>query len=288
MTTSVHLIEGDMLERLPELEANSFDSCVSDAPYELGFMGKSWDSTGIAFQPQAWAAVLRVLKPGAHLLAFGGTRGFHRMACAIEDAGFQIRDTLAWVYGTGFPKSKHALKPAYEPIILARTPLIGTVAVNVLEYGTGSLNIDACRIGSEERAAFEYFDTGCKSGYSGGIKGGRQIGLKTEGRWPANLIVDGSGEVAECFPNGAARFFYSAKASKQDRGEGNSHPTVKPTDLMRYLCRLITPVGGSILDPFMGSGSTGKAAVLEGFGFTGIELDPAYLDIAERRIVACC
>ncbi|MGQ5267711.1 DNA-methyltransferase [Xanthomonas arboricola] len=373
---------GDCLSILPTLADSSVDAIVTDPPYGLAFMGKRWDydvpSTAI------WAECLRVLKPGGHLLAFAGTRTQHRMAVRIEDAGFEIRDVIAWVYGSGFPKSHNgewggtALKPALEPITMARKPLIGTVAENHATYGTGALNIDGCRIGTmgeplragtdaipcrndvdtprvrtgEPSAERRY--TGSGASNFAAIPGPR--GGDPAGRWPANLIHDGSEEVLVAFPDApgqqgvaksdgspqgnaiygalrhatkqpmpradvgsAARFFYCAKASKTDRDEGlesfakisggmvsnnsgqhisrrdegyapepraNNHPTVKPTDLMRYLCRLVTPHGGTVLDPFMGSGSTGKAAALEGFAFIGIEMDPAYAAIAEARIAA--
>ena len=368
-----------MLRTLPDC---SVDAVVTDPPYGLSFMGKKWDYDVPSVE--VWAECLRVLKPGGHLLAFAGTRTQHRMAVRIEDAGFEIRDLIAWVYGSGFPKSLDvskaidkaagverevigvnaelakkqtaktdtaaygnygaaggvitapatdaarqwagwgtALKPALEPITVARKPLSGTVAENVLRHGTGALNVDGCRVGG------------------------------STGRWPANLIHDGSEEVVGLFPHthashnqtrtesdnqrgvygggyhhepgsrktgygdpgSAARFFYCAKASKSDRNEGldgftpattsdgravvadnayqrgkteraNTHPTVKPTDLMRYLCRLVTPPGGVVLDPFMGSGSTGKAAILEGFQFIGIEREAEYVEIAKARIAA--
>lgn len=354
----MQLILGDCLERLREMNECSVDSIVTDPPYGISFMGKKWDYDVPSVE--VWAECLRVLKPGGYLLAFAGTRTQHRMAVRIEDAGFEIRDMIAWVYGSGFPKSRNldgdwqgwgtALKPALEPITVARKPLIGTVAQNVLEHGTGAINVDGCRVGTEtitQRLAT--------------VEGGKAIGAKavglkqkatgetttTIGRWPANLIHDGSEEVVGLFPtttsgsgdkhgkkpstfcastnweafkgtsNGgdtgsAARFFYCAKASKKDRDEGlegfalgsnmrvngpreseeakhatlraNTHPTVKPTDLMRYLCRLVTPPSGTVLDPFMGSGSTGKAAMLEGFRFIGIERDEEYMKIAEARI----
>ncbi|WP_238880465.1 DNA-methyltransferase [Achromobacter xylosoxidans] len=296
------LHHGDCIETMRGMADASVDAIVTDPPYELGFMGKAWDSTGIACSVEVWLEALRVLKPGGHLLAFGGSRTYHRLAAAIEDAGFEIRDQIMWIYGSGFPKSKNldgawsgwgtALKPAHEPICVARKPLAGTVAANVLAHGVGALNIDGCRVG----------DAG--------------------GRWAANVIHDGSEEVLQAFPEAkgqqgdlketgrprlslgrfgdmppprahqarietetsAARFFYCAKASKADRGGGNTHPTVKPTDLMRYLCRLITPPGGLVLDPFMGSGSTGKAAILEGFRFVGCELQAEYIEIARARI----
>lgn len=407
------LIHGNNLDELPKLADASIDAIITDPPYELGFMGKSWDSTGIAYNVQLWRECLRVLKPGGHLLAFSGSRTYHRMAVAIEDAGFEIRDQIMWVYGSGFPKSLDvskaidkqagaqrevvgqgragknalgqdsgwnktyepdkydltvpatdaakqwagwgtALKPAHEPIVLARKPLDGTVANNVLQHGTGALNIDACRVATDDA-----FGGGAKA-TSGFVKGYENDGWtpgSSLGRWPANLIHDGSDEVLELFPHttsgahtkdsewaesstetpssfvrgmsgktrtyrsvassgSAARFFYCAKANKRDRNEGlddftptmrktmsggewidsdgtvknrpqstaNTHPTVKPTELMRYLCRLITPPGGTILDPFSGSGSTGKAAILERFNFIGIELDPDYITIAQARI----
>jgi len=372
----IELLHGDCLKRLRELPDCSVDACVTDPPYGLSFMGNAWDYD--VPQVDVWREVLRVLKPGGHLLAFAGTRTQHRMAVQIEDAGFEIRDMIAWVYGSGFPKSLDvskaidkaagaerevvgiagrsgsaracmagdfaggeyhatapatpaaqqwagwgtALKPALEPITVARKPLVGTVAANVLEHGTGALNVDGCRVeGTWERNSTTRCD----------IRGGRTVGggsgqLECEpqaahpgGRWPANLIHDGSDEVVGLFPHSvstggsgpasrgyksdgrtvsascsatggfgdsgsAARFFYCAKASKADRGEGNGHPTVKPTELMRYLCRLVTPPGGVVLDPFMGSGSTGKAAALEGFRFIGIEREAEYLEIARQRV----
>lgn len=362
MAVLIH--QGDCREVLKTLPADSLDSCVTDPPYHLtsivkrfgkpgsapaksdgatgvygraaaGFMGKQWDGGDVAFDPATWEAVGRVLKPGAHLVAFGGTRTFHRMAVAIEDAGFELRDTLMWVYGQGFPKSHNqdgewegwgtALKPAWEPIILARKPLAGTVAQNLAAHRTGAINIGGTLVGGEG------------------------------GRWPANLLHDGSDDVVECFPNApgaqgavgpqykpkqgtavfgdygprpfvaprgdsgsAARFFYCAKAARADRDDGlagfdkkpllwsagtqnpgsfqsagtdksarNPHPTVKPTELMRWLCRLVTPPGGTVLDPFTGSGSTGRGAVLEGFDFVGVEREDEYVPIARARIAAC-
>ncbi len=356
---TLHL--GDCLKSLRAMPENSVDAIVTDPPYGLAFMGKRWDYDVPSVE--IWAECLRVLKPGGHLLAFAGTRTQHRMAVRIEDAGFEIRDMIAWVYGSGFPKSHNgpwggtALKPALEPITVARKPLAGTVAANVSEHGTGALNIDGCRVlvEGEERAPI----TG-----NGALPARhkedrpREAGTVAQphpaGRWPANLIHDGSEEVLAAFPQSkgqqgaltgtepssktadvfgefacrapseprgdtgsAARFFYCAKASRADRNEGtealpqrfggmvsntsgqhitrrdegyeakpqgNHHPTVKPTELMRYLVRLVTPPGGLVLDPFMGSGSTGKAAMLEGFRFVGCELSPEYLAIAEARI----
>lgn len=353
----IDLREGDCLDVLSGLATDSLDSCICDPPYHLtsivkrfgaagaqpaksngatgvyarasaGFMGQQWDGGDVAFRPETWAEVLRVLKPGAHLLAFGGTRTYHRMVCAIEDAGFEVRDQIGWAFGSGFPKSHNldgdwqgwgtALKPAWEPIVVARKPLVGTVAANVLAHGTGALNIDGCRIHGPE--------------YRGEMK---------PGRWPANLVHDGSDEVLACFPqapgqianassssegrkkqnvygpmkrgNGeasaarrytdkggtnfaalpgarrgdsgsAARFFYCAKTSKAERGEGNDHPTVKPIALMRWLVRLVTPPGGTVLDPFAGSGSTGLAADAEGFDALLIEKEPKYAAIARQRL----
>ena len=361
MADAVNLLQGDCLEVLPTLPADSVDSIVTDPPYGLSFMGKDWDH-GVPGE-HFWREAIRVAKPGAHLLAFGGTRMFHRLAVAIEDAGWEIRDTVMWVYGSGFPKSKNldgdwqgfgtALKPAWEPIIVARKPLIGTVADNVLKHGTGAMNIDGCRIpGTPEATRFDP-DKHSHDGWRMNATGSEcAANASPLGRWPANLIHDGSDEVVSLFPQtksgslspdmdvkpstgwaggsqadrvkstftanegSAARFFYCAKASKRDRDEGlegfeakrrsdaegmlmsdprmdhkqnrlpsrNHHPTVKPTDLMRYLCRLVTPPGGVILDPFMGSGSTGKAAILEGFNFIGIEREAEYIGIARARI----
>lgn len=325
------LYRGDCAEVLQTLAAASIDACVTDPPYGMSFMGKRWDydvpSVGI------WSECLRSLKPGGHLLAFAGTRTQHRMAVRIEDAGFEIRDMIAWVYGSGFPKSKNldgdwqgwgtALKPAMEPITVARKPLIGTVAENVLQHGPGALNIDGCRIpvSDEQYARNCSGDRGHDANRTRGMDFGMTAGKASAGgRWPANLIHDGSDEVVGLFPqsagqlapvrpdssqktNGilgkfsannnaeprgdsgsAARFFYCAKASKRDRDEGNNHPTVKPTDLMVYLCRLVTPPGGIVLDPFMGSGTTGKACARLGVRFVGVERESRYFDIACRRI----
>lgn len=362
----VRLHQGDSRDVLKTLADCSIDSIVCDPPYALvsiqkrfgkagsapaqhgkdgafaraarGFMGKDWDVADTAFAETFWAECLRVLKPGGHVVAFGGTRTYHRLVCAIEDAGFEIRDQIGWVYGSGFPKSHNqkgewegwgtALKPAWEPICLARKPLTGTIAGNLAEWGAGALNIDGCRVGESgatRKIATE--ERGDSVGILGnGLNGGGGERDLPYGRWPANIIHDGSEEVLAAFPetgkstgggkkNGdkfgggyaptgedtigfgdsgsAARFFYCAKASRKDRDEGltgaadkraNIHPTVKPASLMQYLCRLITPPGGTILDPFMGSGSTGKAAVLEGFNFVGIEREDEYMPIAEARI----
>lgn len=315
------IINSDSLEYLRSLQDNVFDSIVTDPPYGLHFMGKKWDYDIPSVE--IWRECLRVLKPGGHLLSFAGTRTQHRMIVNIEEAGFQIRDMIAWVYGSGFPKSHNlkdvwqgwgtALKPALEPITLARKPFTGTIAENVQTHGTGAINIDGCRA---ENCAKSFTDnrTEKKNDVYGKFNPADYDASK--GRWPANLIHDGSEEVAGLF-GPTTRFFYCAKASKNDRDEGlegceevsagirtgrkdhsagingyagasgsakNFHPTVKPTALMRYLCRLVTPPGGTILDPFMGSGSTGKAAKIEGFNFVGVEKEKEYCEIAERRI----
>jgi site-specific DNA-methyltransferase (adenine-specific) len=312
MTYQLHL--GDCLDVLATLPDNSVDSIVTDPPYGLSFMGKKWDYDvpSVAI----WEQCLRVVKPGGHLLAFAGTRTQHRMACRIEDAGFEIRDMIAWVYGSGFPKSHNlegdhkgwgtALKPALEPITMARKPFSSTVAANVIQYGTGAINVDGCRVGIDggttRSEQSPYSDSGWRTGH--------KVETLNSGRWPANIIHDGSNEAALSLKSGA-RFFYTAKAAKDDRNDGcdafdqrpaggmqgrndgslgtitlskNHHPTVKPTMLMAYLCRLITQPGGTILDPFMGSGSTGKAATINGFRFIGIERDPEYHKISEARI----
>ncbi len=389
------------------------DSIVTDPPYELGFMGKSWDSTGIAFQKETWQLALQLLKPGGHLLAFGGSRTYHRMAVAIEDAGFEIRDQIMWLYGSGFPKSLNvgkavdkklgnkrtslgkyktpdggqelstynnwkddegqerrtpevtkgnsswegwgtALKPAHEPVVMARKPIEGSVADNVLKHGTGGINIDECRVALEGEAppsgsAKRVYKS---NQYTEDKTYGANKTTPASGRFPANVLHDGSEEVMQGFPHtksgmmkqhieggqynvygkmyprdvetigdegSAARFFYCAKVSRAERNKGvehmpkkdkvyngqsdvrskdmkgveqkfttepasNHHPTVKPVELMKYLCRLVTPKGGTVLDPFMGSGSTGIAAKDEGFDFIGIEREKDYYAIAEQRI----
>jgi site-specific DNA-methyltransferase (adenine-specific) len=407
----------------------SVDAVVTDPPYELGFMGKRWDASGIAFSVELWREVLRVLKPGGYLLAFSGTRTYHRMTCAIEDAGFEIRDCIGWHYGSGFPKSldvskaidkaagaerevlglgvqraiggkngnsaNHgnggiqygdvtitapatdaakawagwgtALKPAWEPVVVARKPLEGTVAANVLKYGTGAMNIDASRVPTSDNLN--------GGAYSGGVRPTSAMGLEGEaggkssmlesgggrlnpedfvqpaGRWPANVLLSHAPDCsdencvegcpcaamdAQSGGDGASRFFnrlpieaddlvpflYTAKASRSEREAGcselpeqvppaveaqgdfgksglnspragagrtatgvrNHHPTVKPISVMRHLVRLVTPPGGTVLDPFTGSGSTGCAAVLEGKAFIGCEMQPEYVEIARARI----
>lgn len=309
------------------------DSVVCDPPYGLKFMGAHWDYT--IPRVADWQAHFRVLKPGGFLLAFAGTRTQHRMACNIEDAGFEIRDSIAWMYGQGMPKSG-TLKPAHEPIIVARKPFRGTLKANLEAHGVGSLNIESCRITTSENLNDgSYAKNGTERDDACVESNGFRRNQDTEyvqptGRYPANIIHDGSEEVTALFPNNnpgckphrvtasakcveevqakgwgfggcdkvagyddgddlsAARFFYCAKPNKQDRDEGtragNSHLTVKPTELMRYLTRLVTPAGGTVLDGFMGSGSTGKAAVLEGFKFIGIDMYQDNVNVARQRI----
>ena len=419
------VLVGSCLERLQELDDASIDSIVTDPPYELGFMGKDWDNSGIAYSVELWVECLRVLKPGGHLLAFGATRTYHRMAVAIEDAGFEIRDSIHWVYGSGFPKSHNvskaidkeagaerevigskrvspkgisaaeersavaagsyggeakdvditapatddaktwegwgtALKPAHEPIMLARKPLTGTVASNVLAHGTGALNIDGCRIGTDPITINGQGNDNLFHGnFSGNIDNPTRVG-----RFPANIIFDeaagaeldaqsgirtpghwtqtkttgfgefgggtseyhGTGPKSEA--GGASRFFYCPKPGKKERNAGldglagkqvgakgnglarkcatcsanvldgcscpdrtfenpvkqNFHPTVKPVSLMRYLVRLVTPPNGTVLDPFLGSGTTAVAAIAEGFKWVGCEMTADYLPIISGRV----
>jgi len=346
---------GDCLEIMKKLEADSIDSIVTDPPYELGFMGKAWDSTGIAYSIELWKEALRVLKPGGHLLAFGGTRTYHRMVCAIEKAGFEIRDQLQWIYGSGFPKSMNvskaidkqagkqrllndlqtseaiqwngwgtALKPANEPIVLARKTLTEkTIAANVLRWGTGGLNIDDCRVGKDIICAHGggVNKLGRKYGGGNGIPLIAKGSNEHAGRFPANVILDetageildeqtgtlksgdnctrtkpGSflehggvgkaGDVQMTYGDqgGASRFFYCAKASKKERGAGNIHPTVKPIKLMRYLVRLVTPPNGIALDPFAGTGTTGLACIKENKKYILIENGQKSYDIILNRI----
>jgi len=374
MSKRFAIYHGDCEDVMKKFPDNYVHAIVTDPRYGLRFMGKQWDYD--VPNINKWGECLRVLRPGGHLLAFAGTRTYHRMAVNIEDAGFEIRDMIGWIYGSGMPKSRNVgkaidkdagaerevigtqllkgnaalsckekggtygvqvgvgvpkeinitapateaakqwdgwgtgLKPAHEPICLARKPLDGMVAANVIEHGTGALNIEACRVGTDKVIIKHNEGDSSKPKYIG-----QSI---VHGRWPANLVHDGSPEVLAVFPQSAtgshkpyqqknrdsysgsmpeqrlycndasdgsaARFFYTAKANQKDRGEGNKHPTVKPVDLMRYLCRLVTPPKGIVLDPFMGSGSTGKAAVLEGFRFIGIELDESDCRTAIQRL----
>ncbi len=410
---SVTIWNGDCKQVLQSLRANSLDACVTDPPYHLvsqdkrdhrraspaksqrqkigGFMGMKWDGGDIAHTVELWRDIFRVLKPGAHLVAFAGTRTYHRMACAIEDAGFEIRDQIGWIYGSGFPKSldvskaidkaagakreivgvnrngsgahltklqNHgdgdtgigymdgsgkvfdvtepatpeakqwqgwgtALKPAWEPIVLARKPLIGTVVENVQKFGTGAINIDDCRVAIDPTVDDPRLggngdwssDKMAKNVYEGGYAGVR-VGSSEKGRWPANIVHDGSDEVLAAFPStesgkpcgiksgnnnkvfgqyaggisvtgfgdfgNASRFFYCAKASSDERF--GDHPTVKPLALMQWLVRLICPVGGTLIDPFMGSGTTLCAAKELERKAIGIEIEERYCKIAERRV----
>jgi len=269
-----NLMLGDCLEKLKDIPENSIDSIVTDSPYGIRFMGQKWDYSVPSVS--IWKECFRVLKPGGHILSFSSPRTYHRMAVNVEDAGFEIRDQIMWVYGSGFPKS-HNLKPAHEPIVMARKPLEKkTIVDNVLEYGTGAINIDACRIECNDKSKFPVGEYTTDTTVGKIRNSNRTEDTNKNTRWPANFIHDGSEEWS--------KYFYCPKANKKDRGEDNIHNTVKPTDLMRYLCRLVTPKNGTVLDPFMGSGSTGKAAVLEGFSFIGIELSEEYLKIAEKRI----
>jgi len=346
---SVTLYHGDCIEVMRGMEDASVDAIVTDPPYGLGFMGRAWDALppGYDFAVEC----LRLLKPGGHMLAFGGTRTWHRLACAIEDAGFEIRDNIAWMYGSGFPKSLDvskaidkaqgalrervrvsqsnagsgiyaqdewtkanagtrlvddpitadavrwqgwgtALKPAFEPIVVARKPLIGTVAGNVLAYGTGALNVDECRIPSDdgfEKAWDKPVSTSAANVVLGNLEGsGRKLvdlsaNKPIGGRWPANVILD---ESQALFLGDESRFFYTPKASTHERPrvDGAGHPTVKPLDLMRYLVRLVTPPGGTVLEPFAGSGTTLEACIVEGFQCIGMERDPSYLDLIVQRV----
>jgi site-specific DNA-methyltransferase (adenine-specific) len=337
-TARLYLVKTN-LRLLRKLKDSSIDSIVTDPPYGISFMGAKWDYQlpGV----KVWKECMRVLKPGGHLVAFSSTRTYHRLVVAIEDAGFEIRDQLAWVYGSGFPKSTNvgkkvakwagwgtALKPAWEPICLARKPFKGPVHQNILKYSTGAINIDACRVKFLSKADKQAAKPSGKQTTAGPgrLAGGGQKVKRVEmqttqsakGRWPANLMHDGSDQVKELFPyskdgaagkrtgqnnitmtglkptavkwggyggeGSAARFFYSAKASKLDRGVYNTHPTVKPTSLMRWLVKLVTPPKGKVLDMYMGSGSTGKACVLEGFNFIGCDWLRGAVKIARRRI----
>ena len=294
------IILGDCLSVLEGLPDDCVDSIVTDPPYGISFMGREWDRgiPGVPF----WAAALRVAKPGAHLVAFGGTRTYHRLAVAIEDAGWEIRDSLMWLYGTGLPKSHDVLKPAYEPIILARKPLIGTVAANLRAHGTGKLNIDGCRssggrwpanlVLDEEAAAALDAQSGTLHSGSGAVK--RQTAANRSGNggaaFGAESRPEGTPMISYGDSGGASRFFYCTKSSRSERTHNgrvdNKHPTVKPLALMRWLVTLITPPGGSVLDPFAGSGSTLVAAELEGFDYLGIEQDPESHRTACERLLA--
>jgi site-specific DNA-methyltransferase (adenine-specific) len=322
------IIEGDCLEEMRNMESNSIDCILTDPPYGLKFMGKKWDYQIPSID--IWKECLRVCKPGSMMLAFGGTRTYHRLTCAIEDAGWEVRDCLMWIYGSGFPKSHNkfglegygtALKPAYEPILMCMKPLDGTYAQNAEKWGVGGINIDACRIEGEPWK--DHYATGlAKNKFF--TDGEAKIVHKephSKGRWPANVLFDeeaaaqldemsgilksgslnkvytrsknnvyGKREMAnvnESIANSgyASRFFYTAKASSKERGEGNVHPCVKPIKLLEYLLTLIKPPGDAVvLDPFMGSGSTLIAAKNLGIRAIGIEIDKGYCEIAQKRI----
>jgi site-specific DNA-methyltransferase (adenine-specific) len=343
------VVEADTLDELPTMPSASVDAVVTDPPYGISFDGRDWDgraihravattgggrrlSDGQAFErwTTVWASELhRIVKPGGHLLAFAAPRMSHRLTSGLEEAGLEIRDVLMWLYGEGMPKSRRlpggqgtALKPAYEPIILARRPLAAPAAHNIRRHGTGALNIDACRITPED-------DRQRSTGRSRGDARGAHDG----GRWPANVLLAHTARcttercssqcpvglvdvgVATSRPRGhcdwPSRFFYCAKASRRERDAGcehlpaheldlfpnahprrraqpravrNAHPTVKPIEVMRWLVRLASPPGGVVLDPFCGSGSTGIAAVLEDRRFLGIELEPDHTRVARARI----
>lgn len=309
---------GDSLQVMKRLPRSHFHAIITDPPYGLRFMGKSWDYE-IPGEPY-WSEALEVCRLGAYLLAFGGTRTYHRLACAIEDAGWEIRDCIMWVYGSGFPKSHNlngdwngygtALKSAYEPIIVARKPFGGTVASNVQQHGCGAMNIDECRVGTPGGSpAANRRATARKTGNAPmsdrtlgsnkasvtqamgkiGRRGLAEVYCEERpseslGRWPANLIHDGSEEVLEGFPNESHRFFYTPKASKSERGKDNKHPTVKPLKLMEYLLKLICPPGSFVLDPFIGSGSTLVAGLGMNVQFVGIDNDRESFETAIRRI----
>lgn len=386
---------GDLFDVLPSLPVESIDACVTDPPYDLtankkggsgaaslnlnspagrsrigtggGFMGMKWDGEGVAFKVETWQAVRRVLKPGAYLLAFGGTRTYHRMAIAIEDAGFEIRDSMAWLYGSGFPKNHDlgdgkgtALKPAFEPIVVAWRPFKGTIQACHQQHGTAALNIDACRIavGDEDYARNASGDRGHENDRKRQSEFALTAGKASDiGRWPANVVLDDlaaemldaqTGELVsganptrrssdkfrdtygafkgqeECDAargldiGGASRFYYVAKPSREERDmgchdlaprrrddsrkegnpggdnprnrglqpRGNFHPTVKPVDLMRWLVRLVTPVGGKVLDPFGGSGTTAMACAYEQRDFEIIEREAEYVELIRRRVAS--
>lgn len=274
----IEIHHGDCIEVMRTLPDNSVDSIVTDPPYGLGFMGKAWDKLPPG---EEWATeCLRVLKPGGHLLAFGGTRTWHRLAVAVEDAGFEIRDSIAWMYGSGFPKHRATLKPAFEPVVMARKPYRGSLTANEALHGTGALNIDGCRSAGQPRTTHKDGHRSTGSGDGWGMAA--YEATVPAGRWPANVLLDE--DVAEQFSE--SRFFYIAKAPKRERPvvDGVSHATVKPLTLMRWLVRLVTPEGGTVLEPFAGSGATVEACILEGFHCIAIEREAEYLPLIQSRI----
>jgi DNA modification methylase len=346
LTTSVNIMNGDCRAVISKLPAESVDAIITDPPYELNFMGSSWDNSGVAYDVGLWKNCLNVIKPGGYLLAFGGTRTYHRLACAIEDAGFEIRDSLHWIYGSGFPKSLDvskaidkaagfprekvlatgglhkntilnddgwskigqqsplmdspvpesddakqwngwgtALKPAHEPIVLARKPIAEkTVATNVLKYGTGGINIDGCRVGTEDKLVRPFVKRDDNEVYGKGLGAGVQD--EPDGRWPPNVLLsDGVaeelGDQSQFFPI----FKYQAKAPKKERTfSSGSHPTVKPVALIEWLIDLVTKPGDIILDPFAGTGTTGLAAINKNRECILIENIPEYIKIIQEKL----
>jgi len=282
------LLKGNCLELLAEMPDNSVDSIVTDPPYELGFMGKSWDNSGIAYSVELWSQALRVLKPGGHLLAFGGSRTYHRLASAVEDAGFEIRDQIMWLHGTGRPAHYSFLRPTHEPIVVARKPLIGTVSKNFEEYGTGVMNIESSKFEgryptnvihdglTEEWSKFFYCSKPSMKERNAGLNSLPEVEIAAKGNGLARTCENcGASTLTGCdCPN---RTFSNPKRK-------NFHPTVKPLELMQYLVRLVTPPNGTVLDPFLGSGTTAVAAILEGFNWMGCEMTEDYWPIIEARV----
>jgi len=274
--SGIDLYHGDCRDVLPRLAQGSCAAVVTDPPYGLGIGGRTWDDD-VAFYRETWRAVAQALAPGAPLLAFGGTRTWHRLAMAVELAGYTIGDSLAWLYGEGRPSSQNRLKPAWEPILLAW-----------LGRRCNPLGIDGCRVPGEPRPLVVDRKSIARKGrtYNGGISSGRRVGLTEKGRWPANAVHDGSSAVLAAIGPGA-RFLYQAKARHpKQRGADNDHPTVKPLPLMDWLVRLACPEGGTVLDPFAGSGTNMVAAALAGRRAVGIEQSEEYCEIAARRIDA--
>ena len=281
------LFNNDCLPILQKLDDNSVDSIVTDPPYGIKLLGKAWDYN--LPNNRIWEECLRVLKPGGYLLSFSSARTFHRLAVSIEDAGFDIRDQIMWVYGSGMPKGQN-LKPAHEPIVVAKKPHKGSLKANVEEHGTGYIQVQDCKVGERWPANLihdgsdvivDAFPEKAGALFSATRKVATTGGSGNSLMGTARQVGDGNGAIDE--PGSAARFFYCAKPTRTERKE-NPHPTVKPIKLMDYLCRLVTPPGGLILDPFMGSGTTGAAALAAGYDFYGIEQDSEYFEIANQRI----